>query len=116
MQPFRHLRLRRPDHRRDLFHRIERADHAESPGIAQNNLWLILLISAVIALVLGTGLTASAVYITMVATVVPLLKAAGVPTMGGPHVRLLLRRRVGHHAADRARRRGGIRPCARQSR
>ena len=51
-------------------------------GLAQNNLWLILLISAVIALILGTGLTASAVYITMVATVVPLLKAAGVPTMG----------------------------------
>ena len=51
-------------------------------GLAQNSLWLILLISAVIALILGTGLTASAVYITMVATVVPLLKAAGVPTMG----------------------------------
>ncbi len=51
-------------------------------GLAQSNLWLILLISAVIALILGTGLTASAVYITMVATVVPLLKAAGVPTMG----------------------------------
>lgn len=40
-----------------------------------------LLLAAVIALVLGTGLTASAVYITMVATVVPLLKAAGVPTV-----------------------------------
>ncbi len=50
-------------------------------SIAQNNLWLILLLAAVIALVLGTGLTASAVYITMVATVVPLLKAAGVPTV-----------------------------------
>jgi TRAP transporter 4TM/12TM fusion protein len=50
-------------------------------ALAQNNLWLILLLSAVIALILGTGLTASAVYITMVATVVPLLKAAGVPTM-----------------------------------
>ena len=50
-------------------------------SIAQDDLWLILLLSAVIALVLGTGLTASAVYITMVATVVPLLKAAGVPTV-----------------------------------
>ena len=50
-------------------------------SLAQSNLWMILLLSALIAMILGTGLTASAVYITMVATVVPLLKAAGVPTM-----------------------------------
>jgi TRAP transporter 4TM/12TM fusion protein len=50
-------------------------------ALAQNSLWLILLLSALIALILGTGLTASAVYITMVATVVPLLTAAGVPNV-----------------------------------
>ena len=38
----------------------------------------LLLIAALLALVLGTGLTASAVYITMVATVIPILKQAGV--------------------------------------
>jgi len=38
----------------------------------------VLLIGGALALVLGTGLTASAVYITMVATVVPLLQDAGI--------------------------------------
>ena len=37
--------------------------------------------SALLALLLGTGLTASAVYITMVATVIPILKSAGVSDM-----------------------------------
>ncbi len=51
-------------------------------GIAAGKLWLLIVVSALIALVLGTGLTASAVYITMVATVIPILKAAGVDDMG----------------------------------
>jgi len=51
-------------------------------GLAANQLWLLVVLSALIALVLGTGLTASAVYITMVATVIPILKAAGVSDMG----------------------------------
>lgn len=50
-------------------------------GLAGDRLWLILVIAALISLVLGTGLTASAVYITMVATVIPILKASGVPDM-----------------------------------
>jgi TRAP transporter 4TM/12TM fusion protein len=52
-------------------------------ALAQQQLWLLLIVSALIALVLGTGLTASAVYITMVATVIPILKLAGVPDMAG---------------------------------
>jgi TRAP transporter 4TM/12TM fusion protein len=51
-------------------------------SLAGENLWLLLVISALIAIVLGTGLTASAVYITMVATIIPVLKLAGVPDMG----------------------------------
>jgi len=50
-------------------------------GLVNNQLWLLLLVSALISLLLGTGLTASAVYITMVATVIPVLKASGVPDM-----------------------------------
>jgi len=41
----------------------------------------MLLVTALLAFLLGTGLTASAVYITMVATVIPILKEAGVPDM-----------------------------------
>jgi TRAP-type uncharacterized transport system fused permease subunit len=41
----------------------------------------LLVMSALLALLLGTGLTASAVYITMVATVIPILKSAGVSDM-----------------------------------
>jgi TRAP transporter 4TM/12TM fusion protein len=41
----------------------------------------MLVVTALLALVLGTGLTASAVYITMVATVIPILKSAGVSDM-----------------------------------
>lgn len=48
---------------------------------ADGQLWLVLLISGAMALVLGMGMTASAVYITMVATVIPILRAAGVPEM-----------------------------------
>jgi TRAP transporter 4TM/12TM fusion protein len=50
-------------------------------GVAGDRLWLILVIAALVSLVLGTGLTASAVYITMVATVIPILKTSGVPDM-----------------------------------
>jgi len=50
-------------------------------NMVADRLWLILIISAIISLVLGTGLTASAVYITMVATVIPILKASGVSEM-----------------------------------
>jgi TRAP transporter 4TM/12TM fusion protein len=51
-------------------------------GLAGDRLWILLVISALLAILLGTGLTASAVYITMVATIIPILKLAGVPEMG----------------------------------
>lgn len=50
-------------------------------SLAQDQLWLILVIAGLISLILGTGLTASAIYITMVATVIPILKQSGVPEM-----------------------------------
>lgn len=51
-------------------------------GMGHDQLWLLLIIAAGVALVLGTGLTASAVYITLVATIIPVLLAAGVTPMG----------------------------------
>ncbi|MCC7425744.1 MAG: TRAP transporter fused permease subunit [Alphaproteobacteria bacterium] len=50
-------------------------------AVAKDSLWVFLVASALIAMLLGTGLTASAVYITMVATIIPILKTAGVPDM-----------------------------------
>ena len=48
-------------------------------SVAGDHLWLLLAMSGLMAIVLGMGMTASAVYITMVATVIPILRAAGVP-------------------------------------
>ncbi len=47
-------------------------------ALSGTSLASLLLIAALLALLLGTGLTASAVYITMVATVIPILKESGV--------------------------------------
>lgn len=44
-------------------------------------LWLILILAAIMGIILGMGITSSTVYITMVATVIPILKLAGVPEM-----------------------------------
>ncbi|MBR9891240.1 TRAP transporter fused permease subunit [bacterium] len=48
---------------------------------AGEQLWLLLAMSGLVAIVLGMGMTASAVYITMVATIVPILRALGVDEM-----------------------------------
>lgn len=50
-------------------------------SIAAGQLWLALLLSAVLAVVLGMGLTTTAVYIIMVVTVIPPLQAMGVPPL-----------------------------------
>lgn len=50
-------------------------------ALAQSNLFLLLVITGFLAMVLGMGLSATAVYITMVATIVPLLVQAGIPTI-----------------------------------
>jgi TRAP transporter 4TM/12TM fusion protein len=46
---------------------------------AQGQIWLILIVAAVMAFIMGLGMTAAAVYITMAATVIPILTKAGVP-------------------------------------
>lgn len=50
-------------------------------ALAQSNLFMLLVITGLLAMVLGMGLSATAVYITMVATIVPLLVQAEIPTM-----------------------------------
>lgn len=50
-------------------------------SMTDGRLWLLLALAALMAIILGMGITASAVYITMVATVVPILREAGVPEM-----------------------------------
>ncbi len=42
-------------------------------------IWILLVIAALMALIMGMGMTAAAVYITLVATVIPILTRAGIP-------------------------------------
>lgn len=46
---------------------------------AQGYLWLLLVLTAVMALIMGLGMTAPAIYLTLVATVIPILVTAGIP-------------------------------------
>lgn len=46
---------------------------------AEDHLWALLVLSAVMALIMGMGMTAIAIYLTLVATIIPILKLAGVP-------------------------------------
>ena len=46
---------------------------------AGDQLWALLLLSALLAVVMGMGMTAVAIYLTLVATIIPILKIAGVP-------------------------------------
>lgn len=46
---------------------------------AGDQLWALLLLSAVLAVIMGMGMTAVAIYLTLVATIIPILKLAGVP-------------------------------------
>ena len=48
---------------------------------AGDQLWLLLILSAVLSVVMGMGMTAVAIYLTLVATIIPILKLAGVPPM-----------------------------------
>lgn len=47
--------------------------------LAGEHIWLLLVITAIMALIMGMGMTAVAVYITLVATVIPILVKAGIP-------------------------------------
>lgn len=48
---------------------------------AGDQLWILLILSAVLAVIMGMGMTAVAIYLTLVATIIPILKIAGVPPM-----------------------------------
>jgi len=48
---------------------------------AGGQIWLVLVIAAVMALIMGMGMTAAAVYITLAATVIPILIKAGISPM-----------------------------------
>ncbi|MEM1314106.1 MAG: TRAP transporter fused permease subunit, partial [Pseudomonadota bacterium] len=48
---------------------------------AGDQLWLLLLLAAVMSLIMGMGMTAVAIYLTLVATIIPILQLAGVPPM-----------------------------------
>ncbi len=48
-------------------------------SVADGQLWLLLLLGGGLAIVMGMGMTASAIYLTMAATVIPTLELAGVP-------------------------------------
>lgn len=45
---------------------------------ADGQIWIVLVIAAVMALIMGMGMTAAAVYITLAATVIPILIKAGI--------------------------------------
>ena len=50
-------------------------------SLSGGHLWVALILSAVLAIVLGMGLTTTAVYIIMVVTVIPPIQAMGVPPL-----------------------------------
>lgn len=53
----------------------------ELVSISGGHLWIALLLSAILAVVLGMGLTTTAVYIIMVVTVIPPILKMGVPPL-----------------------------------
>jgi len=48
---------------------------------AGDQLWVLLILSALLSVIMGMGMTAVAIYLTLVATIIPILKLAGVPPM-----------------------------------
>ncbi len=48
---------------------------------AGDHLWALLILAAVLSVIMGMGMTAVAIYLTLVATIIPILKIAGVPAM-----------------------------------
>ena len=53
----------------------------EAARMADGNLLFLVLLCGVMAIVMGMGMSAAAVYLTLAATIVPILEAAGVPQM-----------------------------------
>ncbi|MEM9321031.1 MAG: TRAP transporter fused permease subunit, partial [Pseudomonadota bacterium] len=48
---------------------------------AGGQIWALLLLSALLSVIMGMGMTAVAIYLTLVATIIPILTVAGVPPM-----------------------------------
>lgn len=46
---------------------------------SQGYLWVLLLLTALMSIIMGLGMTAPAIYLTLVATIIPILITAGVP-------------------------------------
>lgn len=53
----------------------------EAARIADGNLLFLVLLCGVMAIIMGMGMSAAAVYLTLAATIVPILEAAGIPKM-----------------------------------
>lgn len=53
----------------------------EAARVAEGNLWALVLLCGVMAIIMGMGMSAAAVYLTLAATIVPILQVAGVPQM-----------------------------------
>ena len=83
-------------------------------SLSGGHLWIALILTMFASLILGMGLTTTAVYITLAALVIPAIVEMGKDIKRrphrGPHVRLLLRAGLGDHSTGRpgprSRRRG----------
>lgn len=53
----------------------------EAARIADGNILFLVLLCGVMAIIMGMGMSAAAVYLTLAATIVPILEAAGIPKM-----------------------------------
>jgi TRAP transporter 4TM/12TM fusion protein len=53
----------------------------EAAQIADGHLWALVLLCGLLAIIMGMGMSAPAVYITLAATIVPIMKLAGIPEM-----------------------------------
>jgi TRAP transporter 4TM/12TM fusion protein len=53
----------------------------EAARLADGNLWVLVLLCGVMAIIMGMGMSAAAVYLTLAATIIPILQLAGVPQM-----------------------------------
>lgn len=53
----------------------------EAARVADGNLWALVLLCGVMAIIMGMGMSAAAVYLTLAATIVPILQVAGVSQM-----------------------------------
>ncbi|QKV19116.1 TRAP transporter permease [Oricola thermophila] len=53
----------------------------EAARMADGNLWILVMLCGVMAIIMGMGMSAAAVYLTLAATVVPIMQVAGISQM-----------------------------------